>query len=218
MPRVKPLQALLFGAAAGAIGSFVQNVFFKATAKVQPKTPESSFDPPEPQQKHEQPTETIARRVVEDLAQAGPLDPDQRPKARTIVHFAYGSLWGCAYGLVRESLPGLASGGGILAWGTTVWMLSDNLILPAFKLSPSATEIPGKVHAYAWAAHLAYAATVVGSYELLRHRPALLALGALRMRRRLAWLPEPARAPAKKIGVKLWEVGRKLPFVVEDRA
>jgi hypothetical protein len=217
MARIKPLEALAYGFAAGAIGAFLQNLFFKTTSKIAPAPPKDAFDPPEAEQKNEMPTATVARRVVEDLAQRPPLDEAGKEKAKHVVHYAFGSAWGAAYGLLRESVPALASVGGAVAWSSFVWMAADNFILPVFRLAGWPRSYPVKTHAYAWAAHVAYGLGVVGAYEALRARPLLVAATAFRVRRLASALPEPARKPARRAAWQAVALKRRLPELLDSR-
>ena len=158
MRRKTPVRALLEGIVAGAIGAGVQSLFFRATAKIAPKPPKGAFRAPEPEQANESALETMARRLVEDLAQRGPLDATRKARLGEAVHYGFGAGWGGLYGLVRASYPRAWSVAGVGAFSFAVWMLGDNLMLPAFRLSAPPHRYPLKSHGYAWAAHLAYGA------------------------------------------------------------
>lgn len=216
MRRPTPLGSLFFGALAGAAGSLLQNFFFKATAKVAPKPPGDAFEPPEPQQRGEQPTETVARRVVEDLAERGPVDEETKKRGHAVVHYTFGSLWGAAYGLARESIPGLETVPGALAWSTLVWAVSDNLILPIFRLGAWPQAYPMKNHVYAWSAHVVYGMAVCNVYRLLRARPWLGALGALTVARQTRGLPRPLRKKASPILRRFETLRRELPALARE--
>lgn len=170
MYRISPLRALISGLVAGAAGSAVQSLFFRATARIAPPQPESAFAPPEPEQEGELPTATVARRFVEGFM-AGELDDDAKHRSANLVHFAYGSLWGGLYGIIGETFPAVRSPLGMLAYGSAVYGLSDDVILPAFKLSAWPGAYPVKSHLYWWAAHVAYGAGLWGSYEAMRFAP-----------------------------------------------
>lgn len=163
---------------AGAFGSLVQTLFFAATKSVAPKPPKDAFSPPEPEQADETETQTVARRVVEGLAQQ-PLDDKEKRLGGQLVHYGFGAGWGGLYGVTLGPSRRLRGPLGVLAFSTLVWGLSDNVILPLFKIAGPATAYPAKSHAYAIAAHLAYGAAVAGAFELLRPASAktLLALG-----------------------------------------
>lgn len=166
---VTPLGALLRGIVAGLAGSAAQDVFFGVTRSITPGQPKDAFDPPEAQQLSEQPTETVARRLVEGLGARDSLAPDAKHVAGRAVHYGFGGGWGGLYGLVRESTSALGEGPASgAAFGAAVWLVSDNAVLPAFKLAGGPRRYPVKNHAYAIAAHLVYGVTVQAVYEALR--------------------------------------------------
>jgi hypothetical protein len=200
---VSPLGALARGLAAGAIGSAVQSQFLKHTARLMPATPEGVFQPPEPEQKSEMSVETVARRFAEGMMKRGPLTEAKKKKIGTSIHYAFGSAWGGLYGLARETAPGLSRPGAVALWSALVWHLSDNVLLPVFRIASWPRSYPAGVHAYALAAHLAYGAGVWASYEAMR-RPFWDLVGsavwALAARRRLRKrLPKRARPVARAI-------------------
>jgi uncharacterized membrane protein YagU involved in acid resistance len=163
MRRKTPVRALLEGIVAGAVGAGVQSLFFRATAKLAPPPPKDAFRPPEPEQAGENALETTARRLVEDLAQRGPLDKEQKARLGNLVHYGFGAGWGALYGLVRASYPRAWSVAGVTRFSLTVWMLGDNLLLPALRLAGPPFKYPPRTHAYAIAAHLAYGAGVAAT-------------------------------------------------------
>ena len=123
--------------------------------------------PDEPEAKDEPATETTARRIVEGLARR-PLTPAQKKRAGNLVHFAFGAAWGGVLALARQR-PRLRDG---LLFGTVVWMLSDNGLLPLLRIASVPTRYPLGVHAKALFAHLVYG---VGTAAALRGGSALLA-------------------------------------------
>jgi hypothetical protein len=165
---VSPLGALLRGALAGAAGAAAQNAFFRITARVTPATPKDVFEPPERIQREESELETVARRFVEDFMQRGPLTAEQKARAGAMLHYAFGVRWGGLYGLLAESAPRFATPAGALAFGAIVWMVSDNGVLPLLRVAAPFWKYPPRVHAYAIAAHAAYALGLYGTYEVLR--------------------------------------------------
>ncbi len=196
---ITPLGALGRGLLAGAIGAGIQTLFFKATRRIAPETPKSAFTPPESKQAGEMATETVARRFVEGFAQRGPLGDEAKRRGGEIVHFGFGAAWGGLYGLARESLPSLRGLPGALGFATLVWMVGDNLILTAFRLSAPPTAYPVKTHAYAFSAHLPYAFGAELAYEALRAPSwveAGIALWALQRKLRARRLPSPMRTAA----------------------
>jgi hypothetical protein len=164
---LSPLRALGAGLVAGAFGSLVQTLFFAATKAIAPKPPKDAFSPPEPEQGDETETQTVARRVVKDLAQQ-PLDDSAKHLGGQLVHYAFGAGWGGLYGVTLGPSRRLRGPLGVLAFSTLVWGLSDNVILPLFKLAGPASAYPARSHAYAIAAHVVYGTAVAGAFELLR--------------------------------------------------
>ena len=191
MSRSSPLAAFCGGLVAGVLGSIAQNLFFASTKKLAPSSSPRSFEPVEPQQASETATQTVARRWTEQLAQRGPLR--HRQFGAQLVHHAFGSGWGAAYGLVASSRARhsvLASG---LIFGSLVWVASDDILLPAFRLSAWPQHYPLKTHLYALAAHAVYGITVAATHAAFEQsRPALqAALASLWITRRVPKLLRP---------------------------
>jgi hypothetical protein len=217
MYRISPLRALVGGLVAGAMASFVQALFFKATARVMPAQPEGAFVPVEPAQHGEMATHTVARRFVEGMM-SRELTPDSKALAGQIVHYAFGSLWGGLYGILGETYPGLRTPVGMIAYSTAVWGVGDNLVLPAFQLSAWPQAYPAKNHAYAWAAHVAYGAALWGSYEAIERVPWATALQIILLRRAVDKVQsrlgdrirEPIAALAPLVRKPLKKLGRQL--------
>lgn len=209
MACVRPLGALFRGMLASMAGAAVQALFFKATAKITPPTPKDVFQPPEREQASETGTETVARRLTDHFAFRGPLSDEAKRRAGPIVHYTYAAAWGGVYGLTMESFPRLKGPLGTALFSSVVWMVSDNFVLPFFKLSAWPQAYPAKNHLYAWIAHLAYGAGLWLSYSSLASGTALAgtAYYGLRYGRRYGkYVPRPiAKAlvkPAIRIAAK----------------
>jgi uncharacterized membrane protein YagU involved in acid resistance len=186
-----PLGALGRGIAAGVAGSAVMNLFFKATASWAPSAPKDVFEPPEKEQQGEGSTDTVARRFVESFVQRGPLSKEQKARGGRIVHYGFGAAWG--YGLAAESFPTLRRPLGAAAFGTVVWVIGDEVLLPAFRLSAWPQAFPAKIHAYAWLGHLVYGASAWLTYRSITDGAVLAgaAMMAARVNRRVGrWVPK----------------------------
>lgn len=179
MSRWSPLGALCGGVVAGFVGSLAQNLYFAWTRQLAPQPAPAAFEPLEPEQREELPTQTVARRLKQHLALRGPVQHQGR--AAQAVHLAFGSAWGALYGLLAGSLPRSSSLRGGLAFGALVWVSSDNVLLPAFRLAAWPHHYPVKTHLYAIGAHAVYGAAVAGTFEGLRRAslPATALLGSL---------------------------------------
>jgi uncharacterized membrane protein YagU involved in acid resistance len=203
MSRSSPVGAFAAGLVAGFVGALAQNLFFAWTKQLAPQPASGAFEAPEPEQIGELPTQTVARRVVDHVVQRGPLEP--KAGAAQVVHLGFGSAWGSAYGLLAGTLPQrdlLKSG---LTFGFIVWLVSDDLLLPASKLSGWPHHYPVKSHLYALAAHAVYGAAVAGTFAALQRasKPATAALGAYWLTRRVPGLVRPTARRALQRGLRV---------------
>jgi hypothetical protein len=185
------------------VGSLAQNLFFAWTRKLAPAPAIQAFEPAELQQREELPTETVARRVTEQLAQRGPLE--HTAGAARVVHLAFGSAWGSAYGLAAGTVPGLGSLKNGLAFGMLVWLVSDDVLLPAFRLRGWPQHYPVKNHLYAIAAHAVYGAAVSTTFAALERAstPAIAGLGSRWLTRRVPGLLRPSARRAVYRGIRI---------------
>ena len=165
-----PLGSLWRGLVAGAAGSAAQSLFFKLVKAPEPSHP-----------RDESSLQIVGRRLVEDMMKREPLQPEQKAKLASAIHYAFGAAWGGLYGLLRESFRVPPQ-----AFGALVWMASDNLLLPLFRVAKWPQHYRSEEHRYAIQAHLVYGAATAGAYAALRDLgptplraiPALLALQA----------------------------------------
>lgn len=160
-----PLGALLRGMVAGAIGAGFQSLFFKATARWSPPPTRlpKELQKPERQAQKESSLQTVARRTVEGLMKRGPLSEESKTAAGTAVHYLFGAGWGGLYGLCRESFPTSP-----VLFGIGVWLASESVLLPAFRVAAWPQHYSLKEHHYAVHAHLVYGLGTAAAYALLR--------------------------------------------------
>ncbi len=199
MKRRTPVGALIEGMVAGIVGAATQTLFFRLTRALAPEPPPEAFHPAEPEQVGESELETVARRLVECMAQRGPLSPPAKRRLGTLVHLGVGARFGAAYGLVRASYPRAWSLPGVAAFSLATWLVGDNLLVPLFRVAGWPHRYPLRSHAYAVAAHLAYGAGVAATLAAADRRRQLLAVGAFAGLRALAG----GRRIARKAGVRL---------------
>ena len=96
------------------------------------------------------------------------LSDTEKQIAGPVVHYAYGSVIGAIYGGLAELLPITAAGLG-LPFGFALWLLGDEVAVPALGLAKGPTEYPPDVHADALAAHLMYGLTTDVLRRFLKH-------------------------------------------------
>jgi hypothetical protein len=181
--RKSPIRTLAEGILAGAIGAGVQTLFFRATARIAPKPPKDAFVPPDREQAGETELETTARRFVEGMARRGPLDERTKKRLGALVHYGIGARWGVLFNLLRGRFPRLWSVPGVAGFSATVWIVDDNVLLPAFKLAAWPQHYPLRSHAYAIAAHLVYGAGVAGALLAADHGELVPVVAALALAR-----------------------------------
>lgn len=94
-------------------------------------------------------------------------DEETRHKLGQAVHWGYGVLVGGVYGALRSEAhtPDLAAG---LGYGTALWVIGDEIMVPLLGLSegPTAHSVPD--HAKALGAHLAYGAATATATQALK--------------------------------------------------
>ena len=156
-----PLGALARGMIAGAVGAGAQSIFFKLVKAPPPSKPPAGEGKPEGDDTSA--LQAMAGRTVEGLMKR-PLPDEAKPGVASAIHYLFGAMWGGLYGLARESLPAFPPP----LFGAAVWMLGDNLLLPAFRLAAWPHRYGLREHRYALQAHFAYGLATAGSYAVLR--------------------------------------------------
>ena len=171
------LRGMAAGMLAGLTASWVMNQFQQMHPQPHPEDRgEDGGGHDEPQERKEnhagsgqdedanvQAAQAIAQRVIHrDLTDR------EKQIAGPAVHYAYGSLVGAMYGGLAELLPIVSAGMG-LPFGGALWLLGDEIAVPALGLAKPPTEYPAEVHADALAAHFMYGVTTDVLRRVLRH-------------------------------------------------
>lgn len=147
-------ERIVRGAIAGAVGSLAMNLFARIAAHdhrghgVQP--PQSVVD--------EDATELAGATAFEAMSGREP-DAELEHGMGTAAHYAFGAAMGAAYALLSPRAPILCRGYGTL-YGSLVWMLADEGLIPALGLSRGPRQLPARTHAYALAGHVVYGAAM----------------------------------------------------------
>ena len=171
------LRGMAAGLLAGAAASWAMNQF----QQLRPiQSPQSAGGPEqdEPQQHKEQlhqneeePDENATVKTAQRISQQvlhRDLSPTEKQIAGPAVHYAYGSLVGALYGGLAELLPITSFGLG-MPFGFALWLLGDEIAVPALGLGKKPTEYSPEVHADALAAHFMYGATTDLLRRVLKH-------------------------------------------------
>jgi len=112
-------------------------------------------------------------KVADAVAKAGGknLSPDQKKTGGTVVHYAFGTLMGAAYGVAMElgsrriRRNTVLSG---LGFGAAVFAGADEVAVPALRLSQPPSEVPTAEHLYGFASHLVYGTTAAAVWKATR--------------------------------------------------
>jgi len=140
------------GAAAGIVGgllaSWVMNKFQAAMVQMESQGKKKSSSG------GEDATVKTADRVSRSLLDHK-LTRKEKEVAGPVVHYAMGAVSGAIYGAMSELMP-VAKWGLGLPFGAMVWLVADEVALPALGLSKKPADYPAGVHAKALASHLVY--------------------------------------------------------------
>jgi hypothetical protein len=79
-------------------------------------------------------------------------------------HYAFGVIAGACYGALRDRVPAIAGGRGLL-YGTLVWIVADEGVTPALGLSRGPRELNAGEHAAALTAHWVYGGALDAAYR-----------------------------------------------------
>jgi hypothetical protein len=104
---------------------------------------------------------TVTYRAVTGMT------PDRATRSwlGTVVHYAFAGTVGACYAVAAERLPSIRAGYGT-AYGTAVWIVADEMIMPLLGLSRGPRQLPAGVHAYALAGHWVYGLTLESALRL----------------------------------------------------
>jgi putative membrane protein len=159
--EAQPLRGLLAGAAAGLFAAWAMNQFQGLWSKVSEKL-QSSAD--EQQNRHQEQAQSSGQSedaTMKAAAKIGSfvlgreLSREEKKKAGPVVHYAFGTFSGAIYGLLSEYLPTARLGFGT-AFGTALFLIADELSVPALGLSKRPDEYPLSSHLYGLASHFVY--------------------------------------------------------------
>ncbi len=106
--------------------------------------------------KEEKESATVkAAEMVSEGAFDHKLTKKEKEIAGPAMHYAMGATSGAIYG-VASSLAPISTFGAGIPFGAAVWLIADDVAVPALGLSKSPTEFPLSTHAYALSSHLVY--------------------------------------------------------------
>lgn len=151
--RPNPYRGLLFGAIAGATAAWTMNQFQSLLSKA---AKSRRSQPAQSDESSEDATMKAAGRIARS-AHLRPLTREQESKAGPVVHYAFGTAMGAAYGLATEYFPGAHAGFGTI-FGTLLFAFADEIAVPLAGFSAKPSQYPVSSHLRALASHVVYGA------------------------------------------------------------
>lgn len=145
------IKGLLAGVAGGLLASFLMEQFqaaWSAAAEALSSSKKSGG-------RKADPTTVKAANLITTKVTGRKVPPAYKPLAGEAVHYGMGASSAAVYGVLAEVAPLVTLGDGA-GFGIGVWLLADELAVPAAGLSKPAKEIPLTTHFYALVSHLVY--------------------------------------------------------------
>jgi hypothetical protein len=174
-PEQNALKGLAAGIIGGLVASWVMSEFQSLVSKSSPQeegdeSQQSSSaqgdrgqSKAQSQQKQNQNEEqddaTVkAAQAISKTLLDHKLTKSEKKPAGAAIHYAMGATSGAIYGVAAELAPPAARAAG-LPFGAAVWLIADDIVVPALGLSKPPTKYPLSTHAYALASHFVYGLT-----------------------------------------------------------
>ena len=155
-----PWKGLVAGLAGGAVASFLMNQFQELMADDDGREQShgaQSLQPNGHSSIDDDATERLADRAAKLITKKR-LNRREKHNAGKIVHYAYGTLMGGAYGLATEyrRQPSVKSG---MAFGSSAWAFGDEVAVPLLGLSKGLGGYPVSTHIRSFGSHMVYGFT-----------------------------------------------------------
>ena len=143
-------KGVVAGVAGGLLASFLMEQFQAAWSAAAEAVQEKK----RPGRKA-QPATVKAANALSEKITGRKVPKDYQPAAGEAVHYGMGATSAAVYGVLAEVVPIVTIGDGV-GFGAGVWLLADEVAVPAAGLSKPPKEIPLTTHIYALASHLVY--------------------------------------------------------------
>jgi hypothetical protein len=164
-------KGIVAGAIGGVVGTFAMNyaqrLWTRAAGSPTPYSAAGKHDSRDWQERieHRNANEVAANALARRVSGA-PLTRATLPFAAAGLHFAFGAVAGAIHGALSESRPPARSSG--WRFGTTVWLLADEIAMPILGLSEPTIRRPLELHLQSLAAHLVFGAAAEGARVSIR--------------------------------------------------
>lgn len=145
------MKGLVAGVAGGLLASYLMEQFQDAWSAAS----ESMRSSKKRGGRKPDPATVKAANLISEKVTGHKLAQDYKSIAGEAVHYGMGASSAAVYGVLAEVAPIVTVGNGA-GFGTGVWLLADEMAVPAAGLSKPPREIPLTTHAYALVSHLVY--------------------------------------------------------------
>jgi hypothetical protein len=151
-------KGLIAGAVGGLAGTWAMNEAQRAwTRVVDSEAPDSAggkHDARDWQERSEgQNSNELAAQAIATRLLGRRLTDEELRVAAPLIHFLFGAAMGALYGAYAEGRQRKMSGVG---FGTTVWLLADEIAMPLLSLSEPTTRRPAEMHLQSFASHVVF--------------------------------------------------------------
>lgn len=144
------LKGIIAGAVAGIAATFVMSQFQNLTSYLSDSGDSSGGK--------DEPATVKAAEALSEKILGHELVENEKQTAGVAMHYVMGGVSGAIYGATTEYTDFTKMGFG-LPFGSAVWAIADDFIVPALGFSKSPLEYPLSTHAYALSSHMVYGAT-----------------------------------------------------------
>jgi hypothetical protein len=146
------------GLIGGLVAAYAMERFQRALGRISPEIGGApggggqQYRQPEAQPTTYTPADVVARATT-----GHEVPPEYKPAAGAAVHYAFGGAVGAIYGAAAARTPDITAWAGV-PFGASVWLIADEMGMPALGLATPPTAHPLKDHATSLASHLIYGA------------------------------------------------------------
>lgn len=165
MKKQSIIKGLICGAAAGALGAAIMDLYWWAVRGVWGARPEQEPRPGDQVEENRHATQVMADRLAKALT-GRPVPEGQKAGAGVGAHYAAGVTFGSLFGAIvsRRTRTGPLAG---LLYGALVWLLFNVIAIRAMRMASEPEKVPTRDHAQALGAHLLYGTSVALASRLL---------------------------------------------------
>lgn len=112
-------------------------------------------------------TDALGRIMHEAITGKPPRSKEGLKILSYLVHYVYGMVQGGIYGMCRAQVPSRIDLIGGCIFGTSLWLLGDEIVVPLLGLQQGPTSISMADHLNRWGAHLSYGCSTALTTQFL---------------------------------------------------